>query len=83
MMRSRCRPLGIVGIVVGDLQVESGNDLHHGERATGVAGAGGAKRHQVVAAHQAGSLLQFLKGEIANYGFGKGVANRHDHPLCG
>ena len=64
-------PLGIIGIMISDLQVQSGNDFHHGQRASGVAGAGGAKRHQVVTAHQAGGLLKFIKGKIANYSFGE------------
>ena len=71
-------PLRIVGIVDGDIQVQGGNDLHHGERASGMAGTGGAKRDQVVAAHQAGGLFKFFQAELANYGIGEGVDDRHD-----
>ena len=66
-------PFGIVGIVIGDLEVEGSDDLHHGERAAGVAGAGGAKSHQVVAAHQAGGLFEFFQRKIADHGFGESV----------
>ena len=75
-------PFGIVGIVVGNFEVKGGNDLHHGERATAVAGAGGAERHQVVAAHQAGGLLQFFDGEIAHHRFREGVYHRHGNSLA-
>src|ERR1017187_720067 len=71
-------PIRIVGIVVGDLQVQGRNDVHDGERASGMAGAGGAKRNQVIAAHQAGGLLKFFQAELANYGFRERVDDRHD-----
>ena len=70
-------PLGIVGIVVGDLEVQRRNDVHHGERAAGVAGAGRAQRDQVVAAHQAGGMFQFFEVEIAHHGFGESVDQGH------
>ena len=73
------RPLGILGIVVGDLEVERRDNVHHGERSAGVAGAGGAQRDQVIAAHQAGGLFQFFDGEIATTALEKalkrGMAN--------
>jgi hypothetical protein len=43
-----------------------------------MAGAGGAKRNQVIAAHQAGGLLKFFQAELANYGFRERVDDRHD-----
>ena len=43
-----------------------------------MAGAGGAKRNQIIATHQAGGLLKFFQAELANHGLGKGVDDRHD-----
>ena len=70
-------PVGHVGIVVGDLQVQGGDDLHHGERSAGVSRTGGAQRHQVVAAHQAGGLFEFFDRKIAHNGFGECIHERH------
>ena len=76
-------PVGIVGIVFGDFEVQRRDDLHHGERASGVAGAGGAQRHQVVAAHQPGGLLKFFEGKLADHSFGERIDDRHGRILCG
>ncbi len=71
------RPLWIVGVVDGDFEVQRRNNLHHGKRAAGVAGAGRAQGDQVVAAHQAGRLFQFFQVEIAHHSFGESVDQGH------
>ena len=76
-------PVGNVGIVIGDLEIQRGDDVHHGERAAGMAGAGGAKRDQVIAAHQAGGMFEFFDGEIANNGFRESVDEEAWHSLAG
>jgi hypothetical protein len=75
-------PFGIIGIVIGDLEVESGDDLHHRERPAGMAGAGGAESYQVVAAHQAGGLLKFIERKVADNSFGESVTKRHDESFA-
>src|SRR5271157_6140333 len=63
--------------MVRDFQEEGGDDLHHGKRSTGVPRTRGAQCHQVVAAHQAGSLLEFFNGKIADNGFRETIHERH------
>src|SRR5450631_501463 len=59
------RPVGVVRIVIGGMEVEGGSYIHNGERAAGVARACRAQRDKIVTAHQVGCLAKFFDGIIA------------------
>src|SRR6185312_10314917 len=61
-------PLGNIGIMVSDLEIQGCHNVHHRERSTRVPRSGSTKRYQVIAAHQAGSMFQFRDGELASHG---------------
>jgi len=61
------RPVGILGIVIGDAKIERGGDIHNRQRAPGVSRTGGAQGGEIVAPHQVGLLFQFVDAVRMQY----------------
>ena len=70
-------PVGILGIVLSNVKVKRGDDVHDRKRAAGVARTCRAKLDKIVAAHHVGGIFQLFNRIIPNYFTGCGILKRH------
>src|SRR5579871_2293557 len=74
-------PVGIPGIMSRDLEIERGRDVHDRESPACMSRPGRMQCNQIVAAHQVGSISEFIYGIFAENLPAAGVDESHGSPF--